>query len=838
MSNPSKNAPTPLPGMNSGQPASSQPASTPELPEEIRFSGAPGAPPPGLHTREGLPPEAQANDPLDLSNDPPSGLPPGLPPELLAQLPPGAQIMQGAPPNMPNIDDLPDMAAPGGDPSMINQPPQMMSGMPGGGGGGEGGMKQGQPPPGMFPGGIPMGAVKRASRLEDIGKDDGDAGEDAPKISALPYMGRAVKLLTAHMGVVVGSVLLSIFISLLPFVVAASFGPLMEILGGRAAQVASGGTSQAAALSGIWTAEGSLYSKVGAREAGGIEAWLATPMTFMTLFIIWAFSLVMAQILSFARAFINAQLEQRVLTDIRQKVYDHLQSLSLDFFTGGQTGAIMQRVLTEAAGVQRMLTQALLTPLIDVFVLVIALLYLLGLSWQMTIVAFLLAPLAFFMFRFTSNKLQDAAMKMAFSNRDLSAELEETITGISDIQVFNAQEKRSQRFRTASQKAAKATSDMIAWIGLSNGGAQVFIAISTAVVLLVGILFGARFGLTIASIIVFVQFVPNMFDPVQRIITAYTDYQSLVPNVASTYQLLDTKPTVAEKPNAVVLGEVHGHVSFKDVVFGYSPTQKVLNGISFDIREGETIAFVGPIGCGKSTVMNLILRFLDPERGTITLEGKDISDVTLKSLRGQVSKLSQFPFFLKDTIRENVRLGKVDATDQEVEEACKLAHIHDVIVDPQRMPKGYNTIVDVQVPSGGQKRLIALARCLLRQPEVLLLDEPTENLDADQRNRLTRVIREYARDRTCIVISHDMNFIAAVSDRIIVLNGGKVVDTGTHDELVVREGLYQTLYNLKNVDPALLKSRGDGGNGAKPDAVTTAGAPPPGATMGMPPGMM
>jgi ATP-binding cassette subfamily B protein len=275
---------------------------------------------------------------------------------------------------------------------------------------------------------------------------------------------------------------------------------------------------------------------------------------------------------------------------------------------------------------------------------------------------------------------------------------------------------------------------------------------------------------------------------------------------------------------------VHGDIGFKDVVFSYSPTQKILDGMTFEIKEGETVSFVGPIGCGKSTIMNLILRFLDPEAGVIKLEGQDISDVTLSSLREQVSKLSQFPFFLKDTIRENVRLGKEGATDAEVEEACKLAHIHDVITD--KMEQGYNTIIGAQVPSGGQKRLIALARCLLRKPEVLLLDEPTENLDVNERNRLMEVIRDYAKGenrRTCIVISHDLNFVAAVSDRIIVLNQGRVADVGTHDELVVKEGLYKTLYELKNVDPALLRTRGGNGGGAQ-------GGPPPGARMrGMPP---
>ena len=701
------------------------------------------------------------------------------------------------------------------------------------------------PPPGMT-GGMPAEAPDQITGEMlpgDMGGPPPEGGMPPPgmmmgmppTMNARPYVKRALRLFGRHKSLVAASVFLSLIITLLPFVVSAAFGPLMEILG-RAAMGSDGDWSQ---INRVWGQEGSLYSK--ADPSPGFESWLASPLTFTTIFIVWATALILSNLMEFLRAWVGAHLDQRLLTEIRQDVYDHLQSLSLDFFTGGQTGALMNRVLSEAGGVQRLLTETVLTPLVDILVMIIALAYLLGLSWKMTLVSFILAPLALLMFRYTSNKLQNSALNMALSNRELSGELEETITGISDIQVFNAQKTRSEGFRAASQKAARYTAGMIAWINLSNISGQVFISVSTALVLLVGLLYGGAFGLTVASLIVFVQFVPNMFVPVQRFIASYTDYQSLVPNVVNTYELLDTKPTVVEKPGAKNLGEVHGNIKFENVVFGYSPVQKVLNGISFNIKEGETVAFVGPIGCGKSTIMNLLLRFLDPESGVIRLDGQDISEATLNSLRNQVSKLSQFPFFLKDTIRENVRLGKTDASDAEIEEACRLAHIHDVIVDPQRMPKGYDTVVDVQVPSGGQKRLIALARNLLRRPEVLLLDEPTENLDADQRNRLIQVIREYAQDRqnnrknpkTCLVISHDLNFVAAVSDRIIVLNQGRVADEGTHDELLQREGLYKTLYELKNVDPALLRKRDDA------SAPGAGGGMPPegGMVMGMPPGM-
>jgi len=685
----------------------------------------------------------------------------------------------------------------------------------------------GLPPDALPPGAIPEGL---SEGLPMPGPDSGPIRmKEMPRMNARPYLGRALKLLKGHKAIVALSLTLSLIMCLLPFVAAAAMGPLFSLLKDAA---------DAGDLRTVWSKLGSFYdvSAAGPEVAWfpppAIRTWLSTQLTFTTIFIIWTFSIVFRNVLDIVRAWVDANLEQRLLSSLRQRVYDHIQSLSLDFFMGGQTGALMQRVLSETGAVQRLLTQVLLTPVVDVLVMIIVIAYLLALSWQMTLVLFVLAPLTLLMFRYTSGKLQAGAMGINLSSRELGAELEETISGISDIQVFNAQQKRSDRFREASKVAAKSTASTTAWMSLSNSGAQVFIALTTAGVMLVAILFGAKWGLTFSTIIVFMQMAPNLFTPVQRLVGSYTMYQSLVPGIVSTYELIDTRSTVVEKPGAKSLGEVHGHITFENVVFGYSPTQTVLNDISFAIKEGETVALVGGIGCGKSTIMNLVLRFLDPQQGRILIEGKDISDVTLNSLREQVSKLSQFPFFLKDTIRENVRLGRSGATDKQVEEACQLAHIHDVIVDPQRMPKGYDTVVGVQVPSGGQKRLIALARCLLRKPEMLLLDEPTENLDADQRNRLIQVIREYANERTCMVISHDLNFVAAVADRILVIDKGRLVDQGTHDELVVREGLYKTLYELKNVDPSLLRTR-DGGQSQGP-------TPAPGTPidgMGMPGGM-
>ena len=699
------------------------------------------------------------------------------------------------------------------------------------------------PPPGPMPppGEVPAdgGLMKPASLPPGASLPEGDSmpqgGAVPPGMmpkpkqpDARPFIKRSLKFLTHHKSAVIWSTILTLIGSLLPFVVSASFGPLLEILGNAA---------RGSGMDNVWGLTGSLYKPLpppgaeltAAPELTGIRGWLATPLSFSTIFIIWAVATIGSAALRFVQMWMTSNVEQKIVAEIQGKVYDHLQTLSLDFFTGGKTGGLMQRVLNESQNVQKLITQVLLTPILDVFVLIVALLYLLGMSWQMTLVSFALGPVAFWLFRVTMNKLQSSANHMMEVSRDLNSELNESLTGMADIQIFNAQQKRSGRFATLANETANQTAKLFMWMHLSNSNSLIYVALSTALVLLVGIQYGPRFGLGLGSLVTFTLFIPNMFAPVQRVITSYSTYKSLVPGIVATYELLDTKPTVVEKPNAKPLGDVHGDIVFDNVVFGYSPFQKVLNGMSFDIREGETVAFVGAIGCGKSTIMNLLLRFLEQEGGRITIGGQDISDVTLASLREKVSKLSQFPFFLKDTIRENVRLGKVSADQAEIEEACRLAHIHDVIVS--RIPGGYDCTVDVQVPSGGQKRLIALARCLIRKPEVLLLDEPTENLDAEQVNRLVSVIREYAQNRqdrrTCIIISHDMNFVAGVADRIIVIDKGRAVQSGTHKELLGQEGIYKTLYELKNINPDLLRTRGDGGGAAagEPDELPPGFAP-------------
>ncbi|MCP9272315.1 ABC transporter ATP-binding protein [Mycolicibacterium arenosum] len=601
---------------------------------------------------------------------------------------------------------------------------------------------------------------------------------------ATALFSRSLGMLRSVRGIIAASVVTGVIASALPYVTAAAFGPMMQV-------VADAGTS--GNISGVWDFEGPLV----AREDGLLKS-LAGPVPFAVLLTVWAASLVLTQLMYFVNAWVGTKAEQRLAIDVRQRVHDHVLTLSGDFFASSRSGELMQRVMRESSGVQRLLTDCLLPPMIDVVVLVVALAYLMAISWQMTVAALVLTPLALLVLRFAGGHVQAEVEGEMLADRAMGSELEQTINGIAEIQMLNAQSLRSRRFRGVSERAAECSARTTVWMQATANGSQIFVALSTVLVLLVGIGFSDRFGLTFAALMIFAGMVPTMFGAAQRVMGAYTTYQAVAPNARSTYELLDTRPSVRDRDDATPLGAVHGNVVFDDVRFGYAPGRPVLDGLTFSVREGETVAVVGGIGSGKSTVFNLLLRFLEPQGGRILLDGHDVTAVTIDSLRDQVSKLAQFPFFVKDTIRENVRLARPAADDAAVARACARANIDSVITDPERMPAGYDTVVDVQVPSGGQKRLIALARSLLREPEVLLLDEPTENLDADERARLTGVIRGYAKDRTCLVISHDMDFIAAAADRILVLEHGRIVADGDHATLIAQGGLYKRLYEAQN----------------------------------------
>jgi ABC-type multidrug transport system fused ATPase/permease subunit len=319
---------------------------------------------------------------------------------------------------------------------------------------------------------------------------------------------RSLSMLKAVRGPIVALLVLGVIASALPYVTVAVFGPMMQVV----ADAAMSGN-----LAGVWDLRGPLVAR-----SDGLLAEVAGAVPFAVLLATWGASVLLAQLMYFVTALVGAKVERVLVTDIRQRVHDHLQTLSLDFFSKSHVGALMQRVMSESAGVQRLLTDCLLPPLIDVVVVAVAVAYLIAISWQMTVAALILTPLAMVMLRFAGRNVQLVMQRTLIADRAMGAELEQTVNGIAEIQMFNAQPLRSSRFHEVSDTAAKNSALSAVWMQATANVSQLFVAISSVVVLLVGIGFSSSFGLTFAGLLVFAGMVPTMFGAAQRVLGAYT----------------------------------------------------------------------------------------------------------------------------------------------------------------------------------------------------------------------------------------------------------------------------------------------------------------------------
>jgi ABC-type multidrug transport system fused ATPase/permease subunit len=534
-------------------------------------------------------------------------------------------------------------------------------------------------------------------------------------------------------------------------------------------------------------------------QSGAPMSELFSRSDVLVLFVVLLALMFLQPVIKFFREYLQKILETKLLAGIRQRVYDHVQKLSMGAFAKGRTGVLMRRILEEPEAVKQLLTEVALFPLIDLAVLLLVIGYLFMQNALLTLILLACIPLYMVTFLITNRRLQVHAEGIRDAERDLSGNVEETVNGISDIQLFNAEERRSREFTTLQDRGIRSQLALAKWFGLSGEGAMTINTFGRLVMLGVGFAMMSKGSLQFDQLFAFFALSSQLFEPALRLIAVNNLYQSLVPVLAGTWELLDEKPEIADREGARALDRDPEQIRFEGVTFSYAPgAPPVLHDLSFEARRGGVTALVGPIGCGKSTTFNLILRFLEAQEGKVLLDAEDVRAFTVHSLRQRISKLSQFPIFFKDRIRENIRFSLPGASDAEVEAAARMAHIHDTIVS--RIEGGYDAVIAAQVPSGGQKRLIALSRCFLRKPAVLLLDEPTANLDLEEKDLLKQVIRDYSKQAVVMIIDHDINFIADVSDQILVMDHGRVVEQGNHDELLAQGGLYSRFHTLSGLE--------------------------------------
>lgn len=499
-------------------------------------------------------------------------------------------------------------------------------------------------------------------------------------------------------------------------------------------------------------------------------------------------------VLRYTQTYIMSWTGQRMLYSIRKRLFVHLQDLGLDFYDRLQAGRIMSRVINDVEAINQLLAGGslnLLSDLVNIFGIVYIML---KLNARLALVTFITLPLLFITIFFLQSKLTRAYHKTRRRLADITANLQESISGMRITQAFSREDQNQDRFTDTNRQNFEAQMEAAR---LHAAFFPLVDIISTLGVVLVYYYGGIRMSLgdaavTIGTITIFVNYTNRLFWPIRNLVEVWNLVLQAAVSSERVFEVLDTEPNVKDKPGAIELGELKGHVEFKDVTFGYDPSLPVLHNVNIEAKPDETIALVGPTGAGKSSVINLLCRFYDVQGGAVLVDGHDVRDVTIQSLRQNLGIVLQDTVLFSGTIRENIRYGRLTATDEEVEEAAKMVGAHDFIM---RQPEGYDTEVRERGSrlSVGQRQLLAFARALLANPRILILDEATSSVDAYTELLIQRALEKLFKGRTSIVIAHRLSTIRN-ADRIYVIDKGRVVEVGNHEELVAKGGLYKSLY--------------------------------------------
>ncbi len=518
------------------------------------------------------------------------------------------------------------------------------------------------------------------------------------------------------------------------------------------------------------------------------------------------------------QSYLNNIVSQRIMFDMRNELYTHLQGLSLRFFTTNRTGEIMSRLNNDVAGIQNTVTDSVLSIVSNLFTVAITLAVMLALNWQLTLLSVSLLPLFIIPTRLVGKRRRQLRRETQQARADLNSHMEETlnISGFLLMKVFHREREESAKFRKNSGQLMDLEirqGVLGRWFFMLMG---LFSTAGPALIYWWGGRQVIQEQMTIGTIVAFVAYLGRLYGPVGSLASVYVDAQAALALFERIFEYLDTQSDVRESPSAQIVSSASGTLDFDHVSFEYVPGRPVLRDVSFHIEAGQMVALVGPSGAGKTTITYLLPRLYDPTGGAIQLDGVDLRDVTLPSLRSQMGIVTQEPFLFHATIKENLLYGRSGATEQEQEEACRAAQLHDFIV---HLPDGYDTLVGERGYrlSGGEKQRLAIARAILKDPRVLILDEATSHMDSLGESLIRSALARLLAGRTSVVVAHRLSTILR-ADLILVLDHGRLVDQGTHKELLARGGLYADLYEtqFRQQEEEMLSARGSQHEGSLP----------------------
>lgn len=500
-------------------------------------------------------------------------------------------------------------------------------------------------------------------------------------------------------------------------------------------------------------------------------------------------------VFSYLQGYLMSYIANRVIIDIRNEVYARVQRLSLRFFDTRKTGSLMSRLTNDIGALQTAIVDNFVNIVKESVILIGSLVGMVILHWRLTLLCIIIVPLVSITIKYFGRKLKKSGHMMQERIADVTSHLQETIGGIRVVKSFFREDYEIARFRQINQasfgaamKAARQSSQLSPIV-------EFIAAIAVTAIIWYGGWSVIDGELTAGELIAFLIYAINLANPVRRLSALYGDIQRSMAAGERVFALLDETPEIREKADAIALPVLRGDVVFDAVHFQYEPSKEVLSGISFHAEPGQKIALVGPSGSGKSTIANLIPRFYDVTAGAIRIDGHDIRDVTLASLREQIGIVPQDTALFNTTIEENIRYGRLDATDEEVAAAVRAANAEEFV---RQLPQGLQTPIGDRglVLSGGQRQRIAIARALLKDPRILILDEATSALDTESEQLVQAALERLMIGRTAFIIAHRLTTIQD-ADHILVIDRGRIVESGTHQSLLALHGMYYNLYTLR-----------------------------------------